>query len=742
MVPNNLPLTGTSFVGRADLLTEIAARLEVAPVVTLVGPGGAGKTRLAVEFATGALTDYPSGVRLIDFSPVESADRVIAEAAGPLGVAAPAVDLLVEQLADRRVLLLLDNCEHLVEPITAMVRRLIESCPRLRLLCTSREPLGLGAESIVGVGPLGRTADAIALFLDRARAAAPGFEAAAADRKVLADICARLDNLPLAIELAAPWVRVATPAELLPMVSRFDVVPATRRDLPARQRTMRATVQWSHGLLSGDEQTLLRRLAVFRGTFDLAAVTAVCAGSAPPPTAPRPSVPTPALPAPAVAPLAARLAERSMLAVDRGTGTGTRYRLLETIRDLATERLTASGEMGWLRARHFAHFLATAEGIDTQRRRSGSDRQAGRLIPDGDNFRAALGWALEHDPSGALRLATALEPYWMIRSVGEGRRWLQRTLDRAPEPTPIRARALVVPPLVVAGGIPWPQAREMIESAIGIFTLHGDDDGAASARLTLALSAFFHGELVTALRIVDDVRLTSPLTRSRRAVYRAGILSFTPRRLPEGLAGLADALAIAQDVGDTWGAGLALTLLGLAEIRANRVEQAGTHLVAALRSRLQAGVTASAMGGLGELAVAREPRRALVLLDAAVALRERSGVPHFPVPVDAQLAPARAAAARRLAPAVVQRCHEHARTLTTDEAIEFACTPGAASRLTARQQEVALLAANGLTNRTIAEQLHLSVRTVETHVNAALSELGLHSRIQLADWAREADLIR
>jgi non-specific serine/threonine protein kinase len=148
------------------------------------------------------------------------------------------------------------------------------------------------------------------------------------------------------------------------------------------------------------------------------------------------------------------------------------------------------------------------------------------------------------------------------------------------------------------------------------------------------------------------------------------------------------------------------------------------------------------MGGLGELAVAREPRRALVLLDAAVALRERSGVPHFPVPVDAQLAPARAAAARRLAPAVVERCHEHARTLTTDEAIELACTPGAASRLTARQQEVALLAANGLTNRTIAEQLHLSVRTVETHVNAALSELGLHSRIQLAEWAREADLIR
>src|SRR4029078_10162504 len=137
-----------------------------------------------------------------------------------------------------------------------------------------------------------------------------------------------------------------------------------------------------------------------------------------------------------------------------------------------------------------------------------SNRQAAHRTPAGANFRAALGWALEHDPSGALRLATALEPYWMIRSVGEGRGWLQRPLDRAPDPTRIRARALVVPPLVVAGGIPWPQAREMIESAIGIFTLHSDDDGAASARLTLALSAFFHGELVTALRIVDDVRIT------------------------------------------------------------------------------------------------------------------------------------------------------------------------------------------------------------------------------------------
>ena len=735
MVANNLPLTSTSFLGRADRLAEVAARLATAPVVTLVGPGGAGKTRLAVEFATGALADYPAGVWLVDFSPVDSVDRVITEVAAPLGVAASAVDLLVEQLADRQVLLILDNCEHLVDPIAGLVRRLVESCPRLRVLCTSREPLGLATESIVSVGPLTHTADAVTLFLDRAGAADAGFTATDADRTVLADVCARLDNLPLAIELAAPWVRVATVGELLPMVRRFDVTPATRRDLPARQRTMRATVEWSYGLLNTDEQTLLRRLAVFRNTFDLPAVGEVCGGSAL----------RPILSHQEIAPLVARLAERSMVVVDRA-GDETRYRLLETIRDFAADRLASAGESDALQARHFAHYLATAERIDTHRRRSGSDLEIGRLVPDGDNFRVALGWAVVHDPSGALRLATALEPYWMIRSVGEGRKWLQRTLDRAAEPTLARARALVVPPLVVAGGIPWPQSRDLIESAIDIFIAHGDDDGAMLARLTLALSAFFHGELAQALQVVDTVRDANsphPLVRSRSAVYRAGILSFTPRRLPEGVSELATAREIAYEMGDSWGAGLALTLLGLAEIRAGRVDQARTHLVAALQSRGQGGVTASAIGGIGQLAVDREPRRAVVLLDAAVALRERSGVPHFPVPVDQQLAPARAAAARHLAPAVVERCHDHARTLTTEEAIELACTPpGTARRLSARQQEVALLAATGLTNRTIAAQLHLSVRTVETHVNAALTELGLRSRFQLADWAREADLIR
>jgi DNA-binding CsgD family transcriptional regulator len=287
----------------------------------------------------------------------------------------------------------------------------------------------------------------------------------------------------------------------------------------------------------------------------------------------------------------------------------------------------------------------------------------------------------------------------------------------------------------------------MIESSIDIFVGHGDETGAALARLTLALSAFFHGELAEALRVVEQVPrdgLASghALVRSRSVVYRAAIVSFLPRRLLDGIADLSAALEVAQAARDSWGNGLALMLLGLAEIRAQRRQAARGHLDAALQSRLQAGVTASAIGGCGQLALDTDPRRALVLLDAAVALRERAGVPRFPVPVQGQLAPVRAAAARRLAPGVVARCREQARALTTEEAVALARTPPpAANGLTARQQEIALLAADGHTNRMIAQQLGVSVRTVETHVNAVLHTLGLRSRRQLADWARETQLI-
>ena len=475
---------------------------------------------------------------------------------------------------------------------------------------------GLAAEVTLPVGPLSR-ADAVSLLVDRARAADPGF--VPGDRALLASVCERVDDLPLAIELAAPWVRIAATADLPALAGRSDLGGSTRRDLPARQQTMRATVRWSHDLLTGDEQVLLRRTAVFRGSADLAAVTAVCAGGCLPPDR--------------IGALVARLAEQSVLAVVRPPDGRVRYRLLDVVRDLAAEQLGAAGETPELGRRHVAHYLARAGHVDGARRRSGADAAVAELVADADNHRAALEWGLRHDPQGALRLAVALEAFWMVCSVGEGREWLLQALERAPGPTLDRARALVVPPLVVAGGLPWERVRPMIGTAEEIFTAHSDGPGAALARQTFVLSAFFHGRLAEALRASEPpVRDGPALLRARAAVYRGTVLAYTPRRSGEGCRLLATGLAAAQEVGDGWGAGLASTMLGLADLRSGRPDAAWPRLVAALSGRLQAGVTAAALGGTAQLALARDPRWALTLLEAAEALRDRSGGAVLPGP--------------------------------------------------------------------------------------------------------------
>ncbi len=737
---HNLPWMRTSFVGRDDELTSLHHLVGTAPVLTLVGPGGVGKTRLAVELAHQLLPRFPGGIRLADLTPLSSVPSVAAEIAALVGVtpgSGDPISLLVEQLGDRRVLLVLDNCEHLVEPVARLVHRIVSTCRQVQVLASSREPLAIAAEVTFPVPPLETAGHAVQLFVDRAVAVDPSFSVQGVEADV-ESICRRLDGVPLAIELAAPWVRVVTPAELRQrLTARFEILAATRRDLPARQRTMRATVEWSHQLLTGPQQLLFRRLAIFTGTFDLAAAERVV-GFAP-------------LCPGEVGTVVAELCDRSMLVVERTHSGGSRYRLLETLRDYATERLEDARENTECRARHLAYYLSVAERVDRGRTRTGSDAEISTLVPDGENYRAALSWSAEHEPAAALRLAAALEGFWMIRSVAEGRTWLQLLLGRVPEPTPVRARALVVAPLVVAGGLPWAQARAMIETSIGIFEAAGHDTDAAMARLTLALSAFFHGELAEAEQGVDealrrhDGAVTVPLFRARAHTYRGAALSFTAWRRDDGRRLLAEGEDRSRAIGDGWGSGLARTLRGLAALRAGYPQQAREHLRTALQHTMQAGVTATAVGGLGQLALNDDPRRALTLLDAATAVRERTGVPHFPVHIGRQLDRARQAALRRMPRHVAERCHARARAMTTDEAIAYALADALPSGapaevLTPRQQEVALLVAEGMSNREIAAQLQLSVRTVETHVNTVLTRLGLHSRVQLAGWVRDAGM--
>ncbi len=714
-MPNTLPLPPTRLVGRGRQLDELIELTGRERIVTVLGTGGVGKTRLALELAHRLLPRFPAGVWPVDLSALQSGDVVEAEVVARLGVtrgSADPVRLVAEQLADRQALLVLDNCEHLIQSVAPLAARLAGACRGLSLLCTSREPLGIAGETTYLLGPLDSDESAVELFVDRARAADPGFVPAAPDGPILAELCARIDRIPLAIELAAPWIRLFTPAELLPRVAaRFDRLTAERRDRPPRQRSMHATVEWSYRLLTPPQQLLFRRLGVFAGTFDLDAAEQVC-GTAP-------------LTHDDIATLLAALRERSLVTVER-RGTGSRYRLLETLRQFTAE--------GREPARHTIYFRDRAERIDAQRLRTGADTQIADLAADADNYRAALRWSAEHEPETALRLAAALEGLWMIRSVAEGRRWLRQALDLQPAPTRHRARALMVLPLVVAAG------PTDLEESLGIYRSLGDDVGADLAQLAMSLAAFFDGDLAEAARR-SDLTSSHPLVRARAACYRGAALAFTPRRLDEARHLLREAIDRSGAIEDGWGHGLALTMLGFAELRAGQRRSAGERLRAALAGDLRGGVTAAAVGGLGQLRADDDPRAALTLLEAADAVRERAGVPRFPAPIERHLTEVRDTAGRRVAVPIAERCRQRARRLTTGEILDLAregTTPTPA--LTNRQQEVALLVADGLSNREIATHLHLSVRTVETHVEHVLSALGLHRRIELAGWIRDSGL--
>ncbi|HEV8054651.1 MAG TPA: hypothetical protein VGP30_07460, partial [Candidatus Limnocylindrales bacterium] len=406
----NLPIPATPFLGRESELTEIGALLgrDDVRLVTLTGPGGTGKTRLALQAAASAADAYPGGVWWVPLAALRDPALVLESTAKALG----APGQLVEHIGDTRLLLLLDNFEHLVEAAAGLAL-LMASCPRLTLLVTSREPLHLDGEWEYTVDPLNQ-AEAIELFTMRARAVRRDFEA----NGEVGQICARLDNLPLAIELAAARAKVMSASALLDRLEkRLPVLAGGGRDAPERQRTLRATIEWSHELLTAEEQRLFARLAVFRGGCTIDAAETVADADLDP---------------------LQSLVDKSLLRV-----RGDRFWMLETIREFAAERLEASGEADGLRQRHADFFLALAEEAEDHVRQD-SIEWLDRLQADHDNLRAALDW-LEATAAGdlVLRLAGALWRFWYQKShLLEARRRLEAAVLLDASPTAGRAKAL------------------------------------------------------------------------------------------------------------------------------------------------------------------------------------------------------------------------------------------------------------------------------------------------------------
>jgi predicted ATPase/DNA-binding CsgD family transcriptional regulator len=448
-------------VGRLAELAEAAALLDGARLLTLTGPGGGGKTRLAVELAARLQEQFPDGTPFVDLSPLSRGEFVWEQVASAAGVRDAGSGhewskAAITHLSPRRALVVLDNCEHLVPSAAAVAAELLVAAPRLKIVATSREPLGVGGEVTWSVPPLSDL-DGVALFTERARQARPNFSLGPKDIDAVRSICHRLDGIPLAIELAAARTRAFAPADIVARLQdRLELLPAGPRTAPARQATLQASFDWSYDLLSDAEKALLRQCSVFVGGFDLEAAVAVCPDGS--------------------LDVLAGLVDRSLLLVqDESTLGASRYRMLEPIREFAAKRLAEADEVDAIRTRHRDHFLVLAETSEPLLASADEDRWRARLSLEMDNMRAALSWSRDRgDAEPLARHVTALFQFWAWPGrVRELSGWLDAAGYRLDQLSP-RWRAVLrnrqcMPPLVLPGSAPFEQvpalAREALEQA-------------------------------------------------------------------------------------------------------------------------------------------------------------------------------------------------------------------------------------------------------------------------------------
>jgi predicted ATPase/class 3 adenylate cyclase/DNA-binding CsgD family transcriptional regulator len=522
---HNLPAQLTTFVGRDVEIDAVRTILSTSRLLTLAGAGGVGKTRLAVQLAASMAGEFVEGVWYVDLAPITDAALVTLAVARALGLSdqpgRSTMDTVLHFVRDRNMLMVLDNCEHLLDASAAFLLALLGACPSVVVLATSREPIGVAGEVTWRVPSLSLDHDAVELFTDRARLARPGYTGTD-DTATVAEICRRLDGIPLAIELAAARVRVLSLAEIVESLhDRFRLLTGGARTAVRRQQTLRASVDWSHALLSEPERVLFARLAAFMGGFDLDAAQAVGSGDH--------------LKRHQVLDQLTLLVDKSLVVADDSRGR-TRYRLLETVRQYAQEKLGDSGEADVVHARHRDHYTAVAATLDHPAD-GGLEKHIEQAQIETDNLRAAYGWSLETgEIELALQLASSLQPLWLNRGrIREGAAWFDTALAHPAVPalrlaTPVRARALA--DIAVLNG--WAGAPDSINQAQQALALARQvDDPALLARVLTACAIIncyhveiaqpYFAEAIPLAREIDDSwRLSQILSWQAYAAFIAG----------------------------------------------------------------------------------------------------------------------------------------------------------------------------------------------------------------------------
>jgi predicted ATPase/DNA-binding SARP family transcriptional activator/DNA-binding CsgD family transcriptional regulator len=768
---HNLHAQRTSFVGREREMLEVKRALAMSRLLTLSGAGGSGKTRLALEVARDLVGAYPDGVWLVEFAPLTEGALVPQAVAKALRVpeqqGRELTEALVDDLREKKLLLVLDNCEHLVEEAAQLADALLSSCPHLRVLATSRETLDVEGELVRRVDPLsvpsadpdahrgpaaGELAryEGVRLFMERARLRSPHCELTEENSGTVAQICRRLDGMPLALELAAARVRALSLEQISQRLENsLKLLKGDSRTASPRQRTLRATLEWSYNLLSEEERALLRRLSVFAGGWTLEAAEEAVG-------------PSEDAGEEDVLELLSKLVDKSLVVTEVSGGEVRRYRLLEPVRQYAIERLEASGEAEAFRHRHASFFLALAEEAAPQL--SGAQQQAQawaeRLEEEHDNMRSALSWSLENEPETAFLLGGALARFWEMRAhFVEGSAWLESALrqsDRADAATDAATRAKL---LSEAGTFAFHRAHfdhaiELHGEALELYRQVGDDGGVAFALMCLGAQHFEKGdheraapfleEALELSRKIGDKQNTSgtlhnlaEVERQRGNYERAKTLGM-------------ESIALSREAEDQWHLARVVGWVGMLAVwSGDDHDLAETFLEEGLTLSRDIGnwpYVAYCLEGFAGLAGARgQGALAARLWGAAEALRSNIGAPPS---LDARplYEPSKAAVRTRLGEEAWEAAFAQGSAMSAEVAADYALseevvpTPEEdsladrrpADPLTSREEEVAELIAQGLTNRRIAEELFLSERTVHRHVSKVLKKLGLGSREQVA----------
>ncbi|WP_146240022.1 ATP-binding protein [Prauserella flavalba] len=750
----NLPADLTTFVGRRQERADVKRLLSGSRLVTLTGPGGVGKTRLSQRAAADVRRAFRDGVWFISAASVSSSALLAGTVAKALGLqtqpSTRVEDSLVDQLASRSALLIFDNCEHLLGACAGLIDELLRACPELHVLATSREPLGIMGENVLQVAPLpvppdepGTSADptayeAVALFVDRARSVVPGFRLTEENRDAVVTVCRHLDGIPLALELAAVRLRGLSPAELAERLSdRFQLLNSGSRTAPDRQRTLRGCVDWSYDLCTPTEQDLWACVSVFTGGFELDAAEAICG----------------------VEPMALletllSLVDKSIV-VSEDAGGRMRYRMLEVIAQYGLERLRDAGKEHAARVRHRDFYAALADRSGAEWIGSAQREWMDRLRRDHLNFQAALGFCVDQpgEEEEGLRIAGGLREHWLRSgALDEGRHWFDLLLARGDYSPETCARALYAAAWLGVVQADVGYAAPLIER--GRTTARELDDVMRAQFDNLSgMIAVLTGDPATA--IADNERALT-VFQSAGAVNQE-ISALISLQLAYGSAGEtepalrrhAECLRRCEQIGDYWFRSYSLWHAGVMYWQRGDAERAITTLRNALRLKRdladQLGA-ALCIEGIAWATTQRDPQRGAVLLGVAEARFDALGTSASRLPwVVGPHHECVERLRRELGERRVRRAMEKGTQLGAAEGLDFALeeqpsAPApetgrpAPTALTKRENEVAELVAQGLSNKAIASTLVISQRTAETHVENILSKLGFTSRTQIAAW--------